>query len=231
VRRTPIIVVVGLQFEARIAAGPDIQVICSGDGRDLAAMLERAVAAGARGLLSFGLAGGLAPDLRPGACVVASEIILPSERMRTDPEWSRNLLAALPHAISGAVLGAPTPVAAVETKQALRRATGAHAVDMESHVVAQAAAARGLPLAAVRIIVDPAERAVPPAALSGMRPDGSTDAAAVLASLLRRPQDIAALFRTALDARIARAALLRGRRLLGPRFAFPDLGKFQFDMA
>jgi nucleoside phosphorylase len=40
-------------------------------------------------------------------------------------------------------------------KRALHMSTGALAVDNESHVVASAAAARGLPMAAVRVIVDP----------------------------------------------------------------------------
>ena len=36
------IIVVGLAFEARIAAGPGVHVICSGDGRNLAAKLTAA---------------------------------------------------------------------------------------------------------------------------------------------------------------------------------------------
>ena len=38
------IIVVGLAFEARIAAGPGVHVICSGDGRNLAAKLTAAIA-------------------------------------------------------------------------------------------------------------------------------------------------------------------------------------------
>ena len=37
------IIVVGLAFEARIAAGPGVQVICSGDGRNLVARLTEAI--------------------------------------------------------------------------------------------------------------------------------------------------------------------------------------------
>ena len=42
------IVVVGMAFEARIAAGLGARVICSGDGRNLAPTLARAMAAGCR---------------------------------------------------------------------------------------------------------------------------------------------------------------------------------------
>jgi adenosylhomocysteine nucleosidase len=226
----PLIVVVGLAFEARIATAPHTQVICGGDGRNLGPMLEQTIARGCRGLLSFGLAGGLATDLRPGACVVASEIVWDAGRLPTDPNWSRNLLNAIPYAIRGSVLGVAAPVADPAAKQALRRQTGAHAVDMESHVVARAAAMRGLPLAAIRVIVDPADRAVPSSALAGMRPDGRTDALGVIRSLLRQPRELPALIRTALDARVARASLIRGRQLAGLCFGFPDFGQPALDV-
>jgi adenosylhomocysteine nucleosidase len=227
----PIVVVVGLAFEARIAAGPSTRVICSGDGKNLAAALELAVAAGCRGLMSFGVAGGLAAELRPGACVVASEIVSSVDRLPTDPHWSRNLLDTMPNAMSGVVLGMPEPIIDPAAKRALRRQTGAHTVDMESHLVAQAAAALGLPLAAIRVVADPADRGLPLSALAGMRPDGRTDTMAVLRTLVRQPRELPALIRTALDTRRARAALVRGRQLLGPRFGFPDFGKFGLDVA
>ena len=39
-----LIIVVGLAFEARIAAGPGIHVVCGGDGRHLTATLTAAIA-------------------------------------------------------------------------------------------------------------------------------------------------------------------------------------------
>src|SRR5262249_6804794 len=69
------IVVVGLEFEARIAIGPGTRVICGGDGRNLAADLTRAITADCGRLLSFGVAGGLAPELRPGDCVVGTSVL------------------------------------------------------------------------------------------------------------------------------------------------------------
>src|SRR6201987_4861929 len=82
-----VIIVVGLAFEARIAAGPGVHVIRSGDGRNLAAKLTTAIAEtrtmvnGCPGIISFGVAGGLAPHLRPGTCVVGSAVISGSTRM------------------------------------------------------------------------------------------------------------------------------------------------------
>src|SRR5580693_2708493 len=130
------IVVVGLAFEARVAAGPGIQVMCSGNGQGLAAALNRAVRGGCQGLISFGVAGGLAPGLRPGACVVGSAILSAKSRLPTDHSWSQKLLNTIPGAIYGPLFGVPAPVADPAAKQALHNRTGAVAVDMESHVVA-----------------------------------------------------------------------------------------------
>ena len=210
------IVVVGLAFEARIAAGPGIQVICSGDGRNLAAVISRAIADDCRGLISFGVAGGLAPDLPPGTCVVGSAILSGTARMPTDHGWSQKLLAAIPDAVHGLLVGVSAPIAHTAAKRALYMKTGALAVDMESHIVAGVAAAHGLPLAAIRVITDPAVRALPEAAVAAMRPNGTTDIAAMIRSVMKRPQELPALLRTALDARAARATLMRGRQVLGP---------------
>jgi adenosylhomocysteine nucleosidase len=225
------IVVVGLKFEARIAAGPGVQVICSGDGQDLAPSLSRAIMVGdCRGLVSFGVAGGLAPNLKPGTCVVGSAIVSGSTRLQTDPEWTKRLLRTIPNAVSGVLAGVPAPVASPAAKRRLHEKTGAIAVDMESHIVASVAAAHGLPVAAIRVITDPAVRALPAAALAAMRPDGTTDIAAMIRSVVRRPHELPALFRTALDARAARATLLRGRQLLGPGLGLPNVREFELDM-
>jgi len=87
---------------------------------------------------------------------------------------------------------------------------------MESHVVATVGAAHGLPVAAMRVITDPAERALPASAVAAMRPNGTTNTIAMIRSVLTRPREIPALFQTALDALVARATLVRGRHLLGP---------------
>lgn len=216
------IVVVGLAFEARIAAGPGMRVICAGDGRDLAAKIARAVAQGSQGLVSFGVAGGIAPELRPGDCIVASAVLTGNSLLPTDRQWTQRLLQTLPDPAHGMLLGVRATVADPDDKRALHRRTGALAVDMESHIVAQAAAKHRLPMAAIRVITDPAERALPKSALAATRPDGTIDVAAVLRSLLRQPREVAALFQNALDTRMAYASLRRGRELLGPGLGLPE---------
>jgi hopanoid-associated phosphorylase len=210
------IVVVGLAFEARIAAGSGLRVICSGDGRNLAATLQERIAAGCAGLISFGIAGGLAPHLRPGTCVVGSAIIAGDVRLPTDRVWSRKLLETMPGAVPGALIGAARPVKTSSAKRALFLETGAVAVDTESHVVARIALDHRLPMAAIRVVCDPAGHSLPEAALGAIRADGTADLIALLRGVARRPHEIPALLRTAIAARAARATLQRGRHLLGP---------------
>lgn len=226
------IVVVGLAFEARIAAGPGIRVICSGDGRNLRETLDREIRKERCGLVSFGVAGGLAGHLKPGSCVVASEIIFGDRRHPTNRSWSQQILNSLPNAVHGPMVGVEAPVAHPRAKRGLHAETGAIAVDMESHVVAQAAAAHRLPMIAIRVVTDPAHRALPYSALVGMRPNGTTDVGAVIRALGRRPHELPALMRVALDTRAARASLLRSREvLLGPSVGLANLGELGFDVA
>jgi adenosylhomocysteine nucleosidase len=211
-----LIVVSGLRAESRLVRGPNVRTIAGGgDGVRLAADIERAIAEGGARLLSFGIAGGLDPSLAPGAIVVPSFVACREGRFETDAPWTGRLRAALPGCVHGTVAGVDVPAADVATKQALHAATAAVSVDMESHVVARAAGRAGLPFAVVRVIADPAGRALPPAAIAGMARDGRTDIAAVLRALLGDPSQLPALLRVASDARRAMAVLAQCRRKMG----------------
>jgi len=217
------IVVVGMAFEARIAAGLGVPVICGGDGRNLAPSLARAMAAGCGGLISFGVAGGLVPDLKPGTCIIGSAILDEEGERATDARWASRLMKIIPDAVHGPIVGVREPIAHASAKRDLHKQTGAIAVDMESHVVARAAARHGVPLAAIRVVVDPVERTIPRSALAGARADGTIDPLAVIRSLIRYPRDLAGLIRMSLDARAARATLVRGSALLGPGLGLLDV--------
>jgi len=175
-------------------------------------------------------AGGLDPDLQPGDCIVASAILSGNSRMPTDPAWSQNLIDTVPNATLGLLAGVPVPVATAQAKRALHQKTGAVAVDMESHIVASVAQKHAIPMAAIRVITDPAGRALPKSALAAMRPDGTTDFAAMMHHLFKNPWELPTILRTALDARAARATLMRGRQLLGPRLGLPDFQRLELDV-
>jgi len=217
------LVVVGMAFEARIVSRLGTRVVCGGDGKTLEMDLTHAMAAGSSGLISFGVAGGIAPTLRPGTCVVASAVIDHDRVRPADARWAQRLARLIPGAVSGAILGVPEPIAQSRAKQALHARTGAIAIDMESHVVARTAAQHGVPFAAVRVVVDPVERTIPRSALAGSMPDGTISPLAVLRSLARNPADLPGLIRMTLDTRAARATLLRGRNLLGPSLGLLDM--------
>jgi adenosylhomocysteine nucleosidase len=218
-----VIAFVGMNFEAKIAAGPGVQVFSRSSRRQLATAVRNAARQGYRGIISFGVAGGLVRGLDPGDWVIASEIVEAGTARPTDAVWSNRLRGAIREASYAPIIGVDTPVAEVASKRDLHRATGAAAVDMESHVVARLAVTHGLAFTALRVIVDPADRAIPPAALMGMGPGARADGVAVLRDLVARPSQLSLLLRVSMDAFIARSEMLRVRRLLGPHFALTDV--------
>jgi len=226
----PVVAVSGLVLEARIASGPGVRTIAGGgDGHRLGVALEREFARGATAIISFGIAGGLTAAARPGTWFVAEAVVTRTARWQVDAAWAAALAALLPGAVSGDLAGADGIIAAPADKHALGHATGAIAVDTESHVVAAFAAARGIPFAVFRVIADPVARTLAPAATRGMRQDGAVDHRAVLGSVVREPGQLPTLMRNALDTRTALRALSRGRRLLGPGLGYPDLRQLLVD--
>jgi len=219
-----VIAVAGMAFEARIAARAGTRAICVGNAPKLADSLARAIGDDCCGLISFGLAGGLSPELQAGTCVVGSTILAGTARFTTDRDWARNLLQAIPGAVHGGIVGVHAPIAHPDAKRALHAGTGAMAVDTESHVVASVAAARGIPMAAVRVITDSAQYALPQCALAAVRADGTIDIAALIRSIVKTPGELPMLLRTARDALVGGVVLLRTRQLLGTSFGLDQSG-------
>jgi adenosylhomocysteine nucleosidase len=225
-----VLVACGLALEARIAAGKRVRSVAGGvDRQRLASELERAVTSGATAVISFGVAGALAPGIAPGTWIVGRGVHTAAGYRACDVAWTAQLVERLPGALVGDLAGSDRPVADVNAKRALHAATSALAVDTESHVVAAVAAAHALPFAAFRVVADPAMRSLPPAALVGLTAGGTVDIAAVLRSLVRTPSQLPLLVRTAWDARVAFAALRRGRRRVGVRFGC-DLRALDLDV-
>jgi adenosylhomocysteine nucleosidase len=80
------------------------------------------------------------------------------------------------------------------------------------------------PFAALRVISDSADQALPPAALTAMNPDGSIALGRVLWSVARSPSQIPALIRTGRESDKAFAVLLGCVETLGPGLRGPDVG-------
>jgi hopanoid-associated phosphorylase len=220
-----IVAVTGLVREARIVRGERVVTLTGGGDADgLKKQLDTVLPEkGVSGVISIGVAGGLSPDLRPGHIVIGSEVVSGEERYETDSDWMQRLWRAIPRSKPGAVAGSDVVIMHRPDKTELYERTGAFAVDMESHIAARAAYRHQKPFAVLRVICDPADRTLPPAALVAMKPDGSVDTDAVLRSVMAHPQQILSLIYLMKDSATAFRALLRCRDFLGDGLAGPDL--------
>ena len=220
---TPVLCTSGLAAEARIARAAGFQVIVgAGDPRRTAALLQTA-ARRAKCLVSFGVAGGLAPHLRPGDVILSAEVIGDNRRWRPNERFHRQVsgLARRIGAVEGPVLGSHDILATEGDKLRAWAETGALAVDLESAIVARMAEAVDIPFLVLRTIADPAARELPPAALIPLAEDGTPAFTRVLGEVLRRPRQIGALFGLARETRQALTALAGPARLLRGALATP----------
>jgi adenosylhomocysteine nucleosidase len=200
----PVLIVTGLVQEARIAAGPGMTVICSSsDPQQLRALLTVFDPSTIRGVISFGVAGGLDPTLKSGDVVVATEVLAGDTRWLAGLPLNEQMIASVAlgrrRVVRGCLAGVEKVVAARSVKAALRSATGAAAVDMESHIAAAYAAEAGLPFAALRVIADPASRALPALAVAAIKPNGDIDVRTVLRGVARNPLTLRSLVSTGID--------------------------------
>jgi adenosylhomocysteine nucleosidase len=210
-------VVTGLAMEAALLSPdlhPRLTVHCAGPGPEAAAkaawlLLEK----GCDALASFGTAGGLDPALPSGGLVLATEVRFRDDTppIPTDARARKALSEScrqmgLP-VMEGPLLGSDAPVLGPADKAALFRDTGAVAVDMESHRLAEIAQDAGLPFLVVRAVADPATRAIPRWALKGVNGKGETRIGPILLALLLGPWRIPALTRLAKDSARASATL------------------------
>ena len=181
--------VVGLTAEARIARRLfDTVAVGGGTPAGAEAAARRLIGQGVRGLVSFGLAGGLDPLLRPGAVIVPEAVTTQGQQLDTDPDLNARLGGATPHALFGGDRIAVTATA----KQHLFVATGCAAIDLESGALALVAQAHGIPFAVLRAICD----------------GGAIGLLRVIGSVLVHPGQVPALLALGRDAQAARRALM-----------------------
>jgi adenosylhomocysteine nucleosidase len=196
--------VVGLAAEARVARplGWPTEI---GGGTYAGALLaaERLVRGGVNALVSFGVAGGLDPTLRPGAILVPHEVLTEGSRVPSDPALNERL--GIPS--ETILFGAERIVASAAAKFELFTTTNAAAVDLESGAVALVASRHGIPFAVLRAICDPADSDLPPAALVPPNRHGAIALTRILGSVLTQPRQLRSLPALAANAMAARRAL------------------------
>jgi adenosylhomocysteine nucleosidase len=222
--------VTGLAVEAQVLrrnlAEPDRQdnlmIACAGaDSARARRAAETLLETGAGALVSYGIAGGLDPALQAGAVVLAEAVLLPGEAaIATDLPWRQGLLALATgggHVVTGGKLaGSDRALGAIADKRGLFEASGAVAVDMESHAVAEVAHAVGVPFLVLRAVADPADRPLPHAVKGSIAANGEPRPGMVLARLALRPWELPGLLDLRRDAAVALRALGRLTRALGP---------------
>jgi len=212
--------VTGLAAEAEIARQAGL-VAAAGAGtpegteRAIRSLIEQ----GVPGLVSFGIAGGLAPNLASGTLIAPAAVRgLDDEAHWVDVEWHARLTRAAYAAgvslVVGGILGAERIAASTAEKARLHAATHAIAVDLESHRVARAAERARLPFLVFRVIADTAGRDLPPAALVPLTNSGHPSVR-VLGSLMAKPRQIPAVLTLARETRAALEALRRAAVALG----------------
>lgn len=216
--------IVGFAAEARLLLQRHPGVagfveIAGADPARAASATQALIQRGCEGVVSLGYCGALLARMPPGTILLAESIVMPDGNAANCDD---DLIAALAGALAEAKLpyhlcsiaGSDHAVATARDKARLGMGTEAHAVDMESHGVARAAMAAKRPMAVLRIVLDPAERDLPQAALVALGPDGKVRLGALMAALLRRPGEIWGLIRLARDERVARVSLGRAAAAL-----------------
>jgi adenosylhomocysteine nucleosidase len=204
-------VVVGLAAEARVAHRlPWPVAVGGGSNAGASAAAERLVTQGVEALISFGLAGGLIAELRPGRLVVPHTVHAAGTSYPTDPGISK-LLGGV---TADVLYGTDAVVVGEQAKRDAHARTGATAVDVESGAVARVAASRHLRFAVLRAICDPVERSLPPAAIAALDTRGGIGLLRVVRSVAAEPGQLPALIALAADAAAARRALVARVRLI-----------------
>jgi adenosylhomocysteine nucleosidase len=184
---------------------------------DPRALAERVAAAGVSGLISIGTAGGLMPDLAPGALLLPATVrdadgnIFP-----VDSEWHARVCTVLEktgRVHTGDVTGANRVVRHPDQKKSLRQQTQAIGVDMESAALAKIAADAGLPFLVLRVVMDTAADEIPEAAMMSIDKGGNTRSMALLRHLLIHWPDIPGLMLTMARFKTASSSLREACRL------------------
>ena len=220
--KLPVVLATGFTREVRTVDVAGVVAIAGGGvAEQLEKRLDTAARAGAAGIVSYGLTGGLADGLKIGDWVVGSRIAGGIDH-DCDTAWRDAIAARLPGARIGGFFADGRMIDTIAEKRALGVDHDALAVDMESHVAGRVARAYGLPFAIVRIVSDEVDHLLPHAITVSMRPDGGFDRTRMRASLAAAPEQMRDVVQTMAQFAAGFRGLRQGARLMGGRLAFPD---------
>jgi adenosylhomocysteine nucleosidase len=186
----------------------------------------RAIEAGALGLVSWGLAGGLVPELAPGTVLIPQRIVAAGrEPLFVDPSWQAAIVAALTPAFPihrGDLASVDEVIHTPRGKASVAVDLGVVAADMESYAIAAAGLAAGVRVVVVRVVADASADRLPDDVEQWVAADGRRRFAPVL-STLTAPAQWPLLLRLAARYRTASRRLRTLAAVLEPAaFALPE---------
>lgn len=235
-RADPIGVIAALPVEARAfgtrippnstadLGGNIVISVCGVGAGNARRAAERLLARPLSGLVSWGTAGALSPQLRAGACLLPATVLWGDAVYAAHEGWHGRIaerLASTCEIHDGPLCSRAEVVAQPDDKARLHGQTGALALDVESGAIAELATRAHMPFVCVRAALDTASTALPPLATEGLCPQGFPDTRRLLRSIARRPGQLIALPRLALQLRAARRTLRLVARDTGPRLLGP----------
>ncbi len=202
-------------------------LLLSGVGAERARFAARTLLEnGAKGLVSWGFAGGLAPELSTGSLILPERVMAPDQFIYpVDLAWHEKLCRELEGQVDlyrGTLAESPGVLAGYKEKIGLFRRTQAIAVDMESASIALVAKEAEVPLMVIRAITDTAEMTIPRIVLRSADEFGRVRLRRLLSYLARRPGELMNLIRLARSLEAARTTLATVARKVGNNLLFPS---------
>ena len=184
-------------------------------------IIQKMADSGVSGVISFGLAGALDPDLSSGDLVLADRAVDPAGvEYRVAASWRVRLgieFGSKERIVSGALFSGPEMISSREEKAALRQRSAAVAADMETAAIAAVSARLGLAFVAIRAISDPAAFSLPSAVMASAGGE-KVNLGRLALDVIRRPLQTGDLIRLGRHTRRACAALEKVCQTAGPKF-------------
>lgn len=200
-------VITGLASEVRclrsLSHDINVDISASGVSSKRAEALALTMCENGCGLLiSFGIAGALRPGVRTGDLLIPTSVHLEDgDILDTDLNVRMRLVQMAREALQeltileDPILATNRLLGGVKEKLSAGQASGAAAVDMESHKIALVARAAGIPNIVVRAVLDDSATALPEFVNQAVTPQGKPDFAKTLSGAAWRPWDLVRLAR------------------------------------
>lgn len=174
---------------------------------------------GATALVSWGTAGGLNPEYRPGQLLLPEKVITTAgASFATDPVWCARVHRVLKNTAvcaDGVMVTTDQVQLSAADKRSLHAQSGAVAVDLESGAIAASARSAGVPFLVIRAVVEMAGTSLPRHVLEQIDPYGRPHLWSLLITLARHPKELVTMAQLFINFRAALASLRLIHRQLG----------------